>query len=235
MTEPAPPPPDRPAGSGWSAHDGRPAERAVWGEHPSGAPGDGFGSAGGGFGPGAFGAAPPGSPFAGAIRFGIPRPGRIDSEASLRQYLLTRALGRSVLNTVQWSAVAILAIAVACWLGGLKVLAVLVGLVALFVLLVRSLLARLGRQLSGADQLGAAEPQVRRLVSRTGRGLRRDLRRVGLPGTPWAPLLIALRLLRPFRRAQTVQALARIDLNRVVPASQLDELHLLLQSSRRLP
>jgi hypothetical protein len=41
-------------------------------------------------------------------------------------------------------------------------------------------------------------------------------------------------LLRPYRRRQTALALARVDLNRVVPASQLDELHLLLQSAGRL-
>ncbi|MFL6161186.1 MAG: hypothetical protein ACJ74U_03070 [Jatrophihabitantaceae bacterium] len=155
------------------------------------------------------------------------------SEAALRQYLLTRALGRSVLNTVQWSAIAIVALAVACWLADVKVLAVLIGLLAVFVLLARWMLAGLGRRLSGADRLGAVEPQVRRLVARTGRQLRQELRRVGLPGTPWAPLLIALRLLRPYRRRQTAQALARVDLTRVVPASQLDELHLLLQSAGR--
>ena len=173
-------------------------------------------------------------PAAGGVRFLFPATGRLDSEAALRQYLVTRALGRSVVNTLQWSALAILALAVACWLGGIKVLAVLIGLFAVAVLLVRSLLSRLGRRLSGGDRLGPVEPQVRRLVARTGRGLRRELRRVGLPGTPWAPLLIALRLLRPYRRRQTALALARVDLNRVVPASQLDELHLLLQSAGRL-
>ena len=145
-----------------------------------------------------------------------------------------RALGRSVVNTVQWSALAILALAVLCWLTGVKVLAVLIGLVAVAVLLVRSALSALGRRLTGADRLGPAEPQVRRLVARTGRGLRRELRRVGLPGAPWAPLLIVLRLMRPYRRQQTALSLSRIDLNRVVPATQLDELHLLLQSADRL-
>jgi len=159
--------------------------------------------------------------------------GRPDSEAALRQYLIVRALGRSVVNTLQWAALAILALAVVCWLAGVKVLAVLIGLVLLAVLLLRSLLSALGRRLSGGDRLGPVEPAVRRLVARTGRGLRRELRRVGLPGAPWAPVLIALRLLRPVRRQQTASALARVDLNRVVPAGQLDELHLLLQSAAR--
>lgn len=229
MTEPTPRPPE----------SGR--ERPIWGEHVvPGPPGQGSG-ANGRARSGLFGSADPfgsagsfgsGTAFdlRGDLRFG--GPGRTDSEAGLRQYLLTRALGRSVLNTVQWSAIAILLLAVGCWLGGLKVFAVLIGLVAVFVLVVRSLLSALGRRLSGADRLGAAEPQVRRLVARTGRRLRRELRRVGLPGSPWAPLLIALRLLRPHRRQQTAMALARIDLSQVVPASQVDELHLLLQSGR---
>jgi len=237
------------------------SERPIWGEHPAtpgggadaaGYPGGagragaagypgGTGHAGAagysrttGFNPAGFDAIGYSGPASGGVRFLFPAAGRPDSEAALRQYLLTRALGRSVVNTLQWAAIAILLLAVACWLGGLKVLAVLIGLLAVGVLLVRSLLSRLGRRLSGGDRLGPVEPQVRRLVARTGRGLRRELRRAGLPGAPWAPLLIALRLLRPYRRQQTALALTRVDLNRVVPASQLDELHLLLQSAGRL-
>jgi hypothetical protein len=219
MTEPSPRRPDAES------------ERPIWGEHPA-TPEAGFRSDD----PRFDGNRPNGfpGPVPAELRFGFPVAGRPDSEAALRQYLLTRALGRSVMSTVQWSAIAILLLAAGCWLIGLKVLAVLIGIVALFVLLFRSLLSAIGRRLSGADRLGPVEPQVRRLVARTGRGLRRELRRAGLPGTPWAPLLILLRLMRPYRRRQTAQALARVDLNRVVPASQLDELHLLLQSVGRL-
>jgi hypothetical protein len=155
------------------------------------------------------------------------------SEAALRRYLLTRALGRSVLNTLQWSGISILAIAALCWLGGVKILAILVGLVAVAVLCVRVLLSAIERRLTGSARLGAIEPRVDKLVARTSRGLRKELRRVGLPGTPWAPMLIALRLIRPFRRRQTLLALSRIELATVVPASQLEELHLLLQTARR--
>ncbi|MGI8665467.1 MAG: hypothetical protein ACR2N4_05485 [Jatrophihabitans sp.] len=148
----------------------------------------------------------------------------------MRRYLLTRALGRSVISTVQWSGISILLIAALCWFGGVKVLAVLVGLVALAVLLVRVLLSGIERRLTGSARLGPIEPRVDALVSKTRRGLRRELRRVGLPAAPWAPLLIALRLVRPLRRAKTLTALSRIELASVVPASQLDELHLLLQT-----
>ncbi len=161
------------------------------------------------------------------------RPGPATSDAALRRYLLTRALGRSVINTVQWSAVAILLIAALCWLAGVKVLAVLIGLLAVLVLVVRAGLSGLERRLSGARRLGPLEPRVAALVSRTSRGLRRELRRVGLPSLPWAPLLIALRIIRPFRRAETLRALSRVDLAGVVPATRLDELQLLLRSNRR--
>jgi hypothetical protein len=160
------------------------------------------------------------------------RPAPTTTDSTLRRYLLTRALGRSVINTVQWSGVAILLIAALCWLAGVKVLAVLIGLVAVLVLVVRAALSGLERRLSGARRLGPLEPQVAALVARTNRGLRRELRRVGLPSLPWAPLLIALRIIRPFRRAETLRALSRVDLAGVVPASRLDELQLLLQSHR---
>jgi len=153
-------------------------------------------------------------------------PGSAASQAVLRRYLLTRALGSSIVNTVQWTGVTVLLVAVLCWLGGLKVLAVLVAVAALLLFALRRLLNAIQRRLSGASRLGPLEPRVAALVARTRRGLRRELRRVGLPG---APLLIGWRLLRPLRRVGTVQALSRIDLTAVVPASQVDELQLLLR------
>ncbi|MEO7259829.1 MAG: hypothetical protein ABI047_00940 [Jatrophihabitantaceae bacterium] len=156
-------------------------------------------------------------------------PSSAASQAVLRRYLLTRALGSSIIHAVQWTGVAVLLIAGLCWLADLRVLAVLVGLVALVIFTVRWLLSAIARRLSGASRLGLLEPRVAALVTRTRKGLRRELRRVGLPGVPWGPLLIGLRLLRPVRRARTVQALSRIDLTKVVPASQVDELQILLR------
>lgn len=150
-------------------------------------------------------------------------------QAALRRYLLTRALGSSIVNAVQWTGVAVLVLAVLSWIGGLKLLAVLLGVVALVILAVRRLLGGFVRRLSGSIRLGPLEPRVAALVTRTRKDLRRELRRVGLPGSPWAPLLIAWRLVRPIRRARTVQSLSRIDLTKVVPPSQLDELQLLLR------
>lgn len=156
-------------------------------------------------------------------------PSSAASQAVLRRYLLTRALGSSVINAVQWTGVLVLLVAVLCWLGDLRVLAVLVGLAAMVIFVVRWLLSAIARRLSGAHRLGPLEPRVAALVARTRRGLRRELRRVGLPGMPWGPLLIGLRLLRPMRRLRTMEALSRIDLTKVVPPSQVDELQVLLR------
>ncbi|HST47895.1 hypothetical protein [Jatrophihabitans sp.] len=156
-------------------------------------------------------------------------PGSAASQAVLRRYLLTRALGSSIINAVQWTGVAVLMLAVLSWLGELKLLAVLLGLLALVIFAVRGMLNALARRLSGASRLGPLEPRVAALVTRTRRDLRRELRRVGLPGSPWAPLLIAWRLVRPIRRVRTLDALRRIDLTKVVPPSQVDELQILLR------
>ncbi|MDQ1742742.1 MAG: hypothetical protein QOE23_1081 [Pseudonocardiales bacterium] len=150
-------------------------------------------------------------------------------QAALRRYLLTRALGSSIVNAVQWTGVAVLVLAVLSWIGGLKLLAVLLGVIALVILAVRRLLGGIVGRLSGSSRLGPLEPRVAALVTRTRKDLRRELRRVGLPGSPWAPLLIGWRLIRPLRRARTMQSLSRIDLTKVVPPSQLDELQLLLR------
>lgn len=165
------------------------------------------------------------------IEVGNIGPGSAASQAVLRRYLLTRALGSSIVNAVQWTGVVVLLLAVLSGLGGLKLLAVLLGLVAVLILVVRAMLSAIQRRLSGATRLGPLEPRVARLVTRTRRELRRELRRVGLPGVPWAPLLIAWRLVRPLRRLRTMQALSRVDLTKVVPPSQVDELQILLRQA----
>ena len=165
------------------------------------------------------------------IEVGNIGPGSAASQAVLRRYLLTRALGSSIINAVQWTGVVVLLLAALSWLGDVKALAVLLGLVGLAILAVRGVLNAIARRLSGASRLGPLEPRVAALVTRTRRELRRELRRVGLPGVPWAPLLIAWRLVRPVRRVRTMHALSRIDLTKVVPPSQVDELQILLRQA----
>jgi len=157
---------------------------------------------------------------------------RQGSEASqwvLRRYLLSAALGSSVVRTVQWLAVVIVVLAVGVWIAGVHWLAVLLGVLAVLVLILRRVLALLQRGLSGAGRLGPVEHDVSTLVRRTRRGLRAELRRVGLPA---APLLVGLRLARPGKRTETVRKFGLIDLAKIVPASRLDELRLLLDKAR---
>jgi hypothetical protein len=177
-----------------------------------------------------------GSPFGPRAARGPngPEIGRFSrgTEASqwvLRRYLLTRAIGASIVRTVHWLGVSMLGLSVAIWFADVKWLAVLVCVAAFFVLAFRTLLSAIQRRLSGIDAMGPAALEVERLVGQTRKGVRAELRRVGLPSAPWGPALVGLRLLRGRRRADTLRRLTQFDLSQVVPASTLDELHLLLK------
>jgi hypothetical protein len=155
------------------------------------------------------------------------------SQAVLRRYLLTRAIGASIVRTVYWFGVCVLVLAVLVWFAGIKWLAVLIGIAAVFLLLFRAMLSAIQRRISGIDEMGSVAGRMEQLVGQTRKGLRAELRRLGLPSAPWGPALIGLRLIRPVKRADTVRNLAGFDLTQVVPSATLDELHLLLRSAQR--
>jgi hypothetical protein len=152
------------------------------------------------------------------------------SQWALRRYLLARAIGASVIRTVYWFGIAVLVLALLVWSAGVTWLAVLIGVAAVFILLFRALLSGIQRRISGVDAMGSAGPKVERLVGQTRKGIRAELRRIGLPASPWGPTLIGLRLIRPIKRVETVRKLSKFDLSQVVPSSTLDELYLLLRS-----
>jgi hypothetical protein len=158
------------------------------------------------------------------------RQGNDASDWVLRRYLLTRALGTSIVRTVQWMGVSIFLLAALVWVAGVTWLAVLIALVAIFVLLIRSLLGGIQRRMSGTDQLGPAAARIDGLVRQTRKGVHSELKRIGLPSAPWGPVLIGMRLIRPFKRVETVRRLSRFDLTKVVSPATLDELQLLLRS-----
>jgi hypothetical protein len=155
------------------------------------------------------------------------------SQAVLRRYLLTRAIGASIVRTLYWLGICVLIVAVLLWFAGIKWLAVLIGIAAVFVLLFRAMLSAIQRRISGIDDMGSVAGRMEQLVGQTRKGLRVELRRLGLPSAPWGPALIGLRLVRPVKRAETVRKLAGFDLTQVVPSATLDELHLLLRSAQR--
>jgi hypothetical protein len=87
------------------------------------------------------------------------------------------------------------------------------------------------RRISGIDEMGPSAARVEAMVGQTRKGIRTELKRIGLPSAPWGPTLIGIRLIRPVKCAETVRRLASFDLSQVVPSRTLDELHLLLRQS----
>jgi hypothetical protein len=145
---------------------------------------------------------------------------------ALRRYVLTRALATWILNSVQLTGIGVLIGAVLVGFAGLKWLAVLLVLLAAVVLLFRVLLSAVVRRLAGGS--GRADAKLTALVRETRRELRHELRRVGLPGTVFAPTAIVVRLIRTSRRSDTLERLAAVDLSTIVPQSRLDDLELVI-------
>lgn len=148
----------------------------------------------------------------------------------LARYLISRALAVQVNATLIVLAVIILAFAGFAFYSGSNVLAVLITLVAGAVLLVRSAIGALLRRTTMAMITPGAEHRLRRLVADTRTDVGRELRRIGLPGRPWSLPLLVIRVLGR-RRAETFRRLRDFDIDRVVPAARLDELHLVIAAA----
>ena len=160
------------------------------------------------------------------------RQGSPLSQWAFARYLVGRAIGESVGHTLLVVAVGLLALAAACqWGLHSTFLAVVVGILALMVLLVRTALRAILRRLTEADRYGPIETRLRALVSDTRGDVLRELRRVGLPSHTVTLPLLAVRLLGKRRRA-TLERLRGFDIDRAVPKHRLDELHLLLRGDR---
>jgi hypothetical protein len=160
------------------------------------------------------------------------RPGSPLSRWALARYLVGRSIGESVGVGLLVVGLLILAGAgVLTWAGWI-VVAVLVGLVGVGVLVLRAVLLAVLRRLTATPEFSPVGDRLRDLVADTRGDVLRELRRLRLPAHTWTVPLLALRLLRRRRRAQTVERLRSFDIDRVVPAARIDELHLLLQSAR---
>jgi hypothetical protein len=180
---------------------------------------------------------PPGSgpsdrDFGGARDFadvGSFRQGDPLSRWALGRYLLGRALAVQVSRVLFVLALLVGAVAVAAYFGGLTVLAVLIALVAVVVLGARAILGALLRRLTVPALAPGAEQRMRALVADTRKDVTRELRRIGLPSRSVTLPLLAVRLAGR-RRAEVLTRLREFDVERVVPANRLDDLHLLLQA-----
>lgn len=173
--------------------------------------------------------------FLSADDVGAFRQGSPASQWALARYLVGRAIGESVGTTLLLVAGVLFVLAVmAQWPLHLTLLVVLLVIAALLVLAVRVVLLAVLRRLTAADRYGPVEDQLRSLVSDTRSDVLHELRRIGLPShLPTLPLL-AVRLAGR-RRMQTLTRLRSFDIDRAVPRSRVDELHLLLRQTIRGP
>ncbi len=152
------------------------------------------------------------------------------SRWALARYLVGRAIGESVGRSLLVVALVIFGLAAAAeWGLGSTFLAVVLGILGLVVLVLRTGLRAILRRLTAAEHYGPIEARLRRLVSDTRGDVLRELRRVGLPSHAATLPLLAFRLTGK-RRTATLAKLRGFDVDRAVPRSRLDELHMLLRS-----
>jgi hypothetical protein len=160
------------------------------------------------------------------------RPGSPFSQWALGRYLVGRALTESIGMSLLIVALVVFAVAaVAQWLLHSTLLAVLLVIVAVFVLLLRWVLLSVVRRLTAFSQYAPIEERINALVADTRGDVFREMRRVGLPGHMWTLPLLPIRLIRSKRRADTVERLRAFELARVVPKSRIDETFLLLRQA----
>ncbi len=169
-----------------------------------------------------------GGPYADVGDF---RQGSAVSRWALARYLVGRAIGESVSGALLIVALGILAsAAVLEWVLHTTFWAVVVAVVALGVLTMRAVLRAVLVRLTVGEPVGGFEARLRALVDDTRSDVLAELRRIGLPGRTWTLPVLALRLIGRVRRRDTLARLRTFDLDRVVPAARVDELHLVLRS-----
>jgi len=168
-----------------------------------------------------------GGPEVGGFEQGTP-----GSRWALGRYLVGRAIGEYISRALLVFALLVVALTVLVWWVGPTWLAILIGIFALTVLLLRWVLGAVLRQATGAGHFGPLEDRMRRLVADTRGDVRAELRRIGLPSRTWTLPLLAWRLARRKRRAETLVRLRRFEVERVVPSARLDELHLIVAQLR---
>jgi len=160
------------------------------------------------------------------------RQGSQLSQWALARYLVGRSLGVSIGNNLLVLALLLLGIgALLQWGVHTTFWAIVVAVLALIVLGMRALVRALLNNLTAANRYRPLEDRLRALVSETRRDVLAELRRVGLPGRPWSLPLLAVRLIRPSRRRQTIDKLRQFDLDRAVAPARVDELHHIMRAA----
>jgi hypothetical protein len=158
------------------------------------------------------------------------RQGTSFSRWALARYLVGRSMLASLSRGLLIVGLVILALATTVWFGAdSHGWAIFVGLIALAVLVSRALLVAIIRRLTATREFAPVENGLRRLVADTRRSVLREMRRIGLPSHLWTLPLIALHMLRPHKRRQTIARMRQFNVDRVVTDTQVDEVHLLLR------
>lgn len=167
---------------------------------------------------------------------GFGRQGTPFSQWALARYLVGRALGTSVSNSLLVLALAIFAIAALLqWVVGTTFWAVVFAVVGLVVLGMRAVIRWVLNKLTAADLYGPLEQRLRTLVAETRGDILAELRRVGLPGRTWSLPLLAVNLVRSKRRGQTLERLKQFDVDRAVTPARVDELHHIMRAAINRP
>jgi hypothetical protein len=162
------------------------------------------------------------------------RQGTSFSRWALARYLVGRSMLASLSRGLLIVGLVILVLATTVWFGAHSHgWAVFVGLIALAVLVSRALLVAIIRRLTATREFAPVETRLRRLVADTRRAVLREMRRIGLPSHLWTLPLLAVYLLRPLKRRDTIARLRQFNVDRVVSSSQVDEVHLLLRQVAR--
>lgn len=153
------------------------------------------------------------------------------SRWALARYLVGRAIGESVTRSLLLVAVVALGLAVvATWVLHIVFLAVLLAIFAVGVLFLTLALRAVLRRLTAVQRYSPLEGRLRSLVTDTHRDVLRELRRIGLPGRTLTMPMLAVRLAGR-RRKETLTRLRTFDVERAVPRSRIDELHMLLRTA----
>lgn len=161
------------------------------------------------------------------------RQGGSDVRWALARYLVGRVIITRISIGLLFTVALIATLGALAWWAGIRWLGVLILLFALGVAVLRWIFVTTARRLTAAAQFGPAEDQVRKLIGATGGDLRRELRRIGVPSHWWSFPLLLMRLMRRKSRRTIFTRLRSVELDRIVPSSRLDELHMIIDAARR--
>jgi hypothetical protein len=173
----------------------------------------------------------PDDAFLAADDVGAFEPGSPFTRWALARYIV----GRVILERVSWSLLVVAGVLVvlavlAGWGLDSIFLAVVLGIIALFVLILRAVLRAVLKRLMAAKVYGPLEERMSAVIDGARKDVLAELRRVGLPSRLLTLPLLAVRLIGR-RRQETIARMREFDVDRAVSKARRDELHLVLREA----